>query len=127
GDTPWVVTETGTVQRFDNGTWRTVAAPKAIDIGANAKGVWIAAEPKIGDDYTIYRWTGSTWDPSKGAGLRLDVDAGGNPWVVNHAGQLHAFVGGQWKRFNLPSGADAGDVAVDVLGAPWVVTRRGEL
>src|SRR5690606_15811968 len=101
------------------------AAPKAFDIGASAKGIWIAAEPKVGDDYTIYRWTGSTWDSSKGAGLRLDVDAAGNPWVVNNAGHLHAFVGGKWQQFNLPSAAS--DIAVDTSGAPWMVNKRGEL
>src|SRR5690606_10639977 len=101
------------------------AAPKAFDIGASAKGIWIAAEPKVGDDYTIYRWTGSTWDSSKGAGLRLDVDADGNPWVVNNAGHLHAFVGGKWQQFNLPSAAS--DIAVDISGAPWMATKQGEL
>ncbi len=136
GITPWIVNETGGIQRWNAGQrqWQAIAGPpKAIDIGASAKGVWLIAEPKRGDDYSIYQWTGGTWRAvSPGAGSRVDVDADGNPWVVSSAGLVHAQVGGQWRQFGLARDAqgqyDTGsDIAVDVFGAPWVVSKRGDL
>ena len=104
GNTPWTVNEGGMVQRWNAGLrqWQLIGAPKAVDIGANAKGVWIAAEPKRGDDYTVYQWTGNGWKAAtSGAGSRLDVDADGSPWIVSNAGLVHAYVSGQWRQFGL--------------------------
>jgi len=135
GNTPWIVSEGGIIQRWNAGLrqWQLIGAPKAVDVGASAKGVWIAAEPKRGDDYTIYQWTGNGWKvATPAAGSRLDVDADGNAWVVSSAGLVHAYVGGQWRQFGLARDAQgqadtASDIAVDVFGAPWVVSKRGEL
>ena len=126
GTVPWAVNDKGEIRQYNAGTrnWKRIRGPKAIDIGASTAGVWLIGEPRRGADYSIYRRVGHRWERATGAAVRVDVDLAGNPWVVNNAGQLFAFVKKKWSRFKAERAAD---VSVNVFGEPWVVTSAGEL
>jgi len=127
GTVPWVINDRGQIFRWSGSGWQSIAGPQAIDIGAGAKGVWIIAAPAVNGGYSIYKWDGRAWSKTTGGAVRVDVDAIGNPWVVNSAGQLFANTAGNWRLFGLAPGEQAADVSVDAFGKPWVVTKKGSL
>jgi hypothetical protein len=95
GGTPWVITSTGAIQRYNGSQW--VAMPgtaQDIDIGANGSVHIIGTETPQG---RIYNWTGSSWSMYPcGAALKVAVDPSGIPWVVTSSGSIHRWDGGQW-------------------------------
>ena len=126
GQAPWVIDRKGRIARLNGQKWKQIRkSPRAVDIGASAKGVWVLAKPKVGrKDYTVYRWTGKAWSKVSGGGVRIAVDSDGNPWVANDKGELNAHIGGTWKRFMSPA---AGDLAIRGHNAPLVVDRKGAI
>jgi hypothetical protein len=124
---PWVVNDSGQIYRWKQRRWDPVPGPRAFDIGAGAgtgsnSGVWIIAEPKQGDNYSLYKWTGSNWSKASGAALRVDVDRYGNPWVVDAGGKVWRFANNRWENFmSMPA------VDVSVLDGPKIITVPGEL
>ena len=97
---------------------------KAQDVGASAKGIWAVAEPSNGGNFAVYRWTGRQWQRDTAAwGTRIAVDADGNPWLANAAGQIFALVNGKW----LPFAGSAQDIAVEAFGAPAVIDKSGKV
>lgn len=81
GTTPWLVNDVGGIFERRGNNWTQLQGPKAVDIGASARGVWLLAEPANGQgDYSVYRRDGSSWARVQGAsGQRIAVDAEGNP------------------------------------------------
>jgi hypothetical protein len=95
----------------------------AKDIGAGADGsVWIigtdrVATDPVGSDFSIHRWNGSDWDDIDGGGVRIDVDGKGNPWVVNHRGQIFRRDNNQW----VPLPGLAKDIGAGADGSVWII------
>ena len=92
----------------------------AKDIGVGADGsVWItgtnpSATP---DDFGAHKWTGKDWLGVEGGGVRIDVDPGGNPWMVNSKGEIFRRVKDAWER--LPGFAK--DIGVGADGSVWII------
>lgn len=130
GTAPWLVNDGGIAFERAGANWadRPVLAGgkimKAADVGASAKGVWALAEPTKQGNFAVYRWTGKQWLRDQSAwGTRITVDADGNPWLTNAAGQIFALVNGKWQPFT----GSARDIAVDAFGAPVVVDGTGKV
>jgi hypothetical protein len=85
---PWVVNSTNQIFRGDiNGNW-TLMPGAATDIGVGADGtvVVIGTNNEGPGGFGIWRWDGSKWvEYPGGAAIRIAVDGGGRPWVVNQA------------------------------------------
>jgi hypothetical protein len=83
---PWVVNAAGNIFTHRGGTWQQVTGC-ALDVGANAGAVWV-----IGCDHGVYSWngayTGNTFARAAGSGIRITVDAAGNPWFVDANGSI---------------------------------------
>src|SRR5262249_26286183 len=91
----------------------------ARDIGAGADGsVWVIGTNPVGNDGVgDFRWTGSDWEAIDGGGVRIDVDEGGNPWVVNSGGQIFRRINDRWQL--LPGLAR--DIGAGADGSVWVI------
>jgi hypothetical protein len=130
----WIVEADGAILRHTGVAWERIPGD-AMDIAVGANGaVWI-----IGRDQSIshaivsqaqavkpapqLRTRGPQtrvpaaptlqyrWEKVSGAAVRIAVDAEGNPWVVNSAGQVYHYHGGSWTQFpvaarNIAVGAD---------------------
>lgn len=100
----------------------TVVPGGAIDIGAGGGAVYI-----IGTDQGIYGrdQAAGSWVRLEGAAVRVDVDAGGRPWVVNAAGAIFRWDCTGWVQ--MPGAAiDIGigaDGNVWIVGTDWVPRR----
>ncbi len=113
---PWVVNSINDIYRRVGDHWIRMPG-KARDIGIGSDGsVCIIGTNRTGNNYGIYRWNGSDWDPFPGAAVRIDVDASGNPWVANQAGGIYKWNGNGWNK--LPGGAT--DISVG-RKIPWVI------
>jgi hypothetical protein len=88
----------------------------SIAVGANGS-VWLLGANRIGTNFGIFHWNGSTWIAVPGAAIRIAVDARGNPWVVNSAGQIFHWNGRGW--FPFPGAAT--DIGVGANGSLWVL------
>lgn len=151
GNQAWIVNNAGTIYRRDGNAWTPIDGPKAHDIGASAKGVWIIGVPrptagdpaksaqtgafgtanvKLGvDGAQAYQWTGTTWAPSSKNGVRIAVEATGRPWVVTESGEVFRHAGSiAWKTLAArgPSGP-VQDIAALPGGRPVIVRADGSV
>jgi hypothetical protein len=102
------------------GSWRRMPGG-AYDVGVGASGAaWVIGSDPAYGGYGIYRWTGSGWARSNGAGVRIAVDPAGVPWVVNVYGSIYRLVGGGWLQV---SGL-ASDIAIGPDGSTWVIATN---
>ncbi len=123
---PWVIAHDNTIWHLVDNKWLKVAG-KAKDIGVGADGtVWI-----IGTNNIAHRYTGSTWDNSKGGmGKRIAVAPDGTPWIIAHDNTIWRLKGGTWEKIE-GLGIDIGigaEGAVWILGTnnvPYKMTDRG--
>jgi hypothetical protein len=126
GGNPWMVNASGAIFTGTLTPSGTVTAPpmtlppptgwqsqniSATDIGVGGTAdnlvAWIiSATDHPAGGRTIYRKSGAngSWTLIAGAAVAIDVDALGNPWVVNHAGALFYYNNGwigreQGKQF----------------------------
>lgn len=91
----------------------------AKDIGVGADGsVWIVGTNERGVGYGIYSWDGNKWIESDGAGVRVDVDPFGVPWVVNSRGNIFRKNKGEnWRK--MPGSAK--DIGIGADGSVWII------
>jgi hypothetical protein len=108
-----------------------------LAVGPNAEGSSIGdgwalgtTTTAAGDDYLLYRWINGAWVHQSGiAGLQIAVSPTGNPWVVNHLGQIYYNNGSTWVL--APGGGCATWIAVgpnaygSTYGDPWVIGCGG--
>jgi hypothetical protein len=147
--TPWVVNSAQqiwvrTTNDPNTGTWQLLSGA-AYDIAASGTtgSTWvIGTDPQVDvtncgpngcnvvfRGFGVYHWNGSGWDRvPTGAGVRIAVDQGGVPWIVDAGGSIFALSSsspdGTWIR---QPGA-ATDVAVDYPGYPYVIgTGNGQV
>jgi hypothetical protein len=92
------------------------ASATAIAIGANGA-VWILGATPLASNFGIYHWNGSTWVAVSGGAVRIAVDAGGNPWVVNAVHQIFHRSGSGWA----PAPGLATDFGVGANGSLWII------
>jgi polyvinyl alcohol dehydrogenase (cytochrome) len=91
-------------------------AASAISVGANWS-VQVIGSNAVPGGFGLWRWNGSNWNPMSGGAIRVAVDPGGNPWIVNSAEQIWHLNGGIWTRY--PGGAT--DISVGANGSVWVI------
>lgn len=100
---PWVVNKQGRIWKYHVSTkkWESIVGT-ATDIGIGAYGhIWkIGTDPKGNYGFGVHKWTGSGWQQISGGGKRIDVDNGGNPWVVNNQGSIYKYLTGsnRWEN-----------------------------
>lgn len=55
----------------------------ATDIAVGKDGViWAVGATAAAGGFPVYRWSGSTWVKSSGAGVKVAADPNGLPWLV---------------------------------------------
>lgn len=113
---PWIVNQSGDVFHWE----KSGSAPeswvnknlKAMDVGVGRSGaVWA-----VGTDHRILKFENGTWTAISGAGDKIAVDNGGNPWVVNSNHEIW-YYNGAWSQ--IPGKAQ--DVAVAPDGTVFIV------
>src|SRR5262249_50595444 len=91
--TPWVVNSSGAIFKRPGDQWEQLPG-LAKDIGVSFDGsVWVIGTNPVGtaNDFGVFRWDGSDWEEAAGGGLQISVEdslSGGEPWIVNSAGQI---------------------------------------
>ncbi|TMI86585.1 MAG: hypothetical protein E6H06_20735, partial [Bacteroidetes bacterium] len=113
----WVVNGDGDIYKYNLAIkdWE-IKPGKATDVAVGANGsVWVVGRNKSGNDYDIYKWSGSNWSNVPGGAVRIAVDPWGNPWVVNSTGNVLHYNGSTW---DLKPGS-VKDVGVGANGAVW--------
>ncbi len=123
GDKAWVVNNLGQVFEQQGPGFQARQTPtKAVDIGASAKGVWMAGQNKV-----VYQFDNGRWLPVTGVkAVRVEVDWDGRPLVINDKGEVLVHVGGtNWKKIG--GAPTATDLAVDMPGGIRIVGTDGNI
>ena len=69
--------------------------------------------------YQVVKWNGTSWNTvSGGAGIRIAVDTGGHPWVVNKSHLIYKYNGSTWTLLpgtgtDIGTGANGSVFAID--------------
>ncbi len=116
----WVVNDVGDLYRRGRTDWEAVSGVKARDIAVGADGsVWAIGTEKSPGGFAIYEFEVSRkkWDKVDGGGMRIAVDAAGDPWVVNDVGAIYQRVDNRWIK----RPGSAKDIAVGANGSVWVI------
>ncbi len=119
-DEVWVVNDVGDLYRRNRAGWEPVAGLKAQDVAVGADGsVWAIGTQRSGGGFAIYEFdpTDKSWDKVDGGGVRIAVDASGDPWVVNDSNDIYERVENKWIR----RPGSAKDIAVGADGSVWVI------
>jgi len=86
----------------------------ALDIGAGKNGsVWI-----IGQDKSIWSWTGSNWKKQIGAAKRIDVGPQGRAWIIGTNNAIYRWNGKGWDN---PGAGYGLDIGVGADGTAWAI------
>jgi hypothetical protein len=110
---------------------------ESIGVGPNAEGssigdAWVlgTSTNTEGTDYLVYRWVNSKWvHQNNVVGVLIAVSPTGNPWVVNHLGQIYYYTGSKWEL--APGDGCATSIGVgpnaygSTYGDPWVIGCDG--
>jgi hypothetical protein len=86
-----------------------------------------------GTDGILYKWfpNASAWAPvnvnfTLVTGVRVAVDASGNPWVVSSRGQISKQIApGQWA--DVPGSLTAKDIAIGYNGQAWAIGQDQQI
>ncbi len=90
------------------------------DIGAGPDDiVWLIGTNPVGDasDFGVFFWNGTNWSGVDGGGVRIAVDPGGRPWLLNSAGEIFHRPGESWQR----RPGLGNDIGVGSDGSVWVI------
>jgi len=97
---PWVINTKNLIYKRDNnGGWKRVPG-RATDIGIGANGqVFVISVNKVRGGRGLWKWnnTARRWSKFSGGGIRVDVDAKGNPWVIDTQDILKRWTGKKWE------------------------------
>jgi hypothetical protein len=121
GGTPWLLNSEGKVYKRSGNGWGSPLPGCARDIGIDQSGTaWVVGctGGSGPGNLTIRRWNGNGWTPVSGGGLRIAVEPGGTPWLVNSQGKIYRRSGDLWGD---PLPGCANDIGVDAKGHAWVV------
>jgi peptidoglycan hydrolase-like protein with peptidoglycan-binding domain len=95
----------------------------ARDIGVSSAGAaWVIGTNAVGGGFGIHKWNGSDWDAADGGAVRIAVEPGGVPWIVNDAGVIYrglsSAVGSVgWQQ----QPGCAHDIGIGANGSVWVI------
>lgn len=87
---PWVVNDQGQIFSRSNGVWNRLSGA-ARDIGCGGGEIYVIGVDPVGGGFGIHRHAGrgaGAWVAVQGGGVRISVDDGGRPWVVNDEGGI---------------------------------------
>jgi len=111
----------GQKQYMDMIEWTRILNTTATDIGVGAdETVWIIGTKSTGGGYEILKWDGADWTAVEGGAVRIAVDPGGMPWVVNKEGIIYQRKGSIWKQ--LPG--KASDIGVGADETVWITGAK---
>lgn len=126
---PWVIGGDGQPYQYSASAWtkRTLSMAPAKDIGIGSTGAVFAigsnTVPNGGNGFGIWQWNGSSWVAFPGAGIRIDVDNAGNPWVLGGDKQPYQYNGSGWTKQALPTGVTAQDIGISASGSVYAVSN----
>jgi hypothetical protein len=106
-------------------TSRTKMQGAARDIDAKNGQVWVIGTGAVGNDFEIYKLTGSSWTKVDGAARRIAVEKSGIPWVVNSTGKIYRRVNNVWQLMPGPNGATPVDIAISNSDEVWITVDNG--
>lgn len=107
-------------------TTSLVGGIAATDIAVGANGTtWITGTNPLGGGYQVYQYTGNSFAPTDGGGVRVAVAPDGKPWVITSEGLIfrrttNTASSGSWEQIG---GQLASDIAVGGNGAVWITTK----
>lgn len=102
-------------------TW-TLISGKARDVGVGGTGTWIVGTGAMPYGYAVWRLVNNAWSAVASTGAtRIDVDAGGLPWIVDGRGALLRY-GAGWTQV----GTRASDIGVGANGTLWMIGNVAE-
>ena len=108
-----------------NNPWKvfpTLPGSGAVDIGVGANGVvWVIGGLAETGGYGIYYWSSIGWYKVAGAALSIDVDANGNPWIVNNQKEVFKRSNGAWTK--VAGSGTARDITVGYDGVVYIVSN----
>jgi hypothetical protein len=114
---PWIIDEYNEIYRLVRGRWEYIAG-EASDIGIGADGsVWVVGVDARNGGSSIYTLGDYGWIREHGAGVRIDVDGNGTPWVINDDDEIFRRQNGVWVR--VPGRAR--DIGIGADGSVWVI------
>lgn len=93
--------------------------------GSSSPAVWVIGTNPVGNaDFGIFQFNGSGWDAADGCAVRIAVNQGGIPWVVNSVGTIYSrttgsALTGAWQEH---TGRLATDIAIG-QSIPWIITK----
>lgn len=104
--------------------WTYLSSNTAKDIGVGANGTaWVVGTNAVAGGFGVWKWNGSTWsNAAGGGGVAIDVDASGNPWLVNATGQVFYHNGTSW--IGREAGKGFKDIGVGSNGAVWGISNE---
>lgn len=76
-------------------------------------------------DQSLWKWNGSSWDASDGAGVRISIDNQGLPWIVNKDGNIWRKTTSGWQ--NVEGQASDIDIGGGAVETTWVLSKTGGL
>ena len=114
---PWVITNEEEVWTLQHGRWERVHG-RATDIGVGADGsVWVTGVNTRRGGHNIYGLDEYGWFRIDGAGVRIDVDPQGYPWIINDDDEIFSFTATGWEK--LPGKGK--DIGIGADGSVWVI------
>jgi hypothetical protein len=117
----WLVQTWDYLLKYHNGSWVKDQTIGAKDVGANGNSVWIISNKSApSGGYKVYKLNGTSWQYMNGAGIAIDVDPSGNPWLVNSSNVLYKYSSGTWIQQN----KTARDVGVGADGSVYIVSNE---
>src|SRR6266851_3154562 len=119
---PWVVSTDRNIYHLNLQTlqWQQLPGQQATDIGVGADGaVWITGNDSVTGGFGVWEFTGGSWLRVAGSGLRISVNAAGQPVVANSSDKIfQRNADGSWTQ--APTGL-ATDISVGANGSVWVI------
>jgi mannan endo-1,4-beta-mannosidase len=116
----WTVDDKGAIRSRKKGdaNWTDVVG-RANEISVSPDGtVWKLGPERVGDEFALFKWDGSTWNRLDGSATHVAVGANDAPWIVKSTGEIFWRNKDQWE---LQEGMKAADIAVDVKGPAWIL------
>jgi len=108
--------------------------PQSIAVGPNGNGStagdpWALGNTGQNGDYYVYQWVNGQWVQQPGAGTQIAISPQGNPWLINHLGQILYWDGQAFQQ--APGNGCATSIGVgpnaygSTYGDPWVIGCGG--
>jgi hypothetical protein len=93
-----------------------------VAVGANGA-AWLIGTNPVAGGFGIFHWNGGAWANIAGGGVRIAVDPGGLPWIVNSERRIFRTTGSGWQlmpglAFDIGVGSDGSVLIVGTNPVP---------